>query len=56
MLGKETCKEFLEIELADLGDKKDWEVIIQRCTYLIHVATPIYFKLPNEEEKTSILK
>ena len=35
---------------ADLTDDKNWEFAVNDCDYMLHIASPIYLKLPKHED------
>ncbi|OOQ58723.1 SDR family oxidoreductase [Mucilaginibacter pedocola] len=36
---------------ADLGDDKNWAEAVTGCTYVLHVASPIFLRLPKNEDE-----
>lgn len=43
--------EHLEFMEADLSNDKNWAEAVAGCTYVLHVASPIFLKLPKHEDE-----
>ena len=41
----------LEIVEADLSDEKFWDDIIKKCTYVLHIACPVFAFEPKDKQK-----
>lgn len=46
-----TSFEKVEFVEADLGDDKNWAEAVNGCTYVLHVASPIFLRLPEHEDE-----